>query len=237
MKKLIISAALGLMIPLMSIGQSTLGPGVTGSSLTVPGLPHNFSQATWNPEVLVNGVYKSGQQICQPCHTPHNADITVVEAPLWNHTLSNATYTMYSGIRAGAGTMGAVIDGTSKLCLSCHDGSIAVSSFGGSTASTPDVLTGGPSLGTDLSNDHPIGIVYADAITAGWGGLQPTTYLFSTYVSPGVYSQGTRAISTKLDANGKIQCTSCHGAHANSRGYQLGMDNHGSALCLACHKK
>ena len=48
MKKLIISAALGLMVPLMSFGQSTLGPGVMGTSLTVPNLPHNFSSDSWN---------------------------------------------------------------------------------------------------------------------------------------------------------------------------------------------
>ncbi len=234
MKKLIITASLGLMIPLMGIAQSTLGPGVMGSSLTVPGSPHNFSTQLWNP---YNASTTLGGQICQPCHTPHNADITVTDAPLWNHQFTTATYSMYTNLKGV--TMAAAPDGTSKLCLSCHDGSVALGSFGGQTGT--DYINGGVSgaanFGTDLRNDHPISVVYDTALAHGWGGLRPQTYLYSTYTSPGVYTPTTKAVSTLLDASGKIQCTSCHGAHANSRGYQLKMSNQGSALCLACHSK
>src|SRR6185437_16726788 len=100
MKKLIISAALGLIVPLMSFSQTTLGPGVIGSSLTVSGLPHNFSTQLWNPAVSIGSVYVSGAQICQPCHTPHNAKIlTDYVAPLWNHDLTTASYTMYTNLK------------------------------------------------------------------------------------------------------------------------------------------
>ena len=233
MKKLILIAALAF--PLMNMGQTTLGPGVTGSSLTIAGLPHNFSGQSWNTYVNIG----HGEQICQPCHTPHNADISITEAPLWNHQFTTATYQMYTSIRAGAGTMGAVIDGTSKLCLSCHDGSVAIGSFGGQTGTVymSGYNNGGANFGTDLRNDHPVSVDYAAALAAGWGGLRQTSFLYSTYTSPGVYGVTTKAVSSKLDAAGKVQCTSCHGAHSNKLGYQLSMSNQGSAICLICHSK
>ena len=248
MKKVIISAALGLLIPLMSIGQSTLGPGVTGSSLTVAGLPHNFSGQSWNQYVpIVNGSGTPGMglggQICQPCHTPHNGDLTVTDAPLWNHQFTTATYQMYTGFEFGTATTTGYIGygvtaptGTSKLCLSCHDGSIAIGAYGGQNLGSP--MTGGANLGTDLRNDHPISIPY-DSLVGG--GLHTPTYIYNNYSSGGsgtpvVYTSSGRTVGSKLD-NGNVECTSCHGAHSNSRGYQLGMDNRGSALCLACPKK
>ncbi len=243
MKKLIISAALGLMIPLMSIAQSTLGPGVTGSSLTVAGSPHNFSGQAWN---AYSSTTMLGGQICQPCHTPHNSDLTVTEAPLWNHQFTTASYQMYTGFDFGTFVTGVgytgygvtAPDGTSKLCLSCHDGSVALGAFGGQTGGV--ALTGGALLSTDLRNDHPISIPY-DSLVGG--GLHTPNYAYPSYstTTGALAAQTTLPLKTialnRLDAAGKVQCTSCHGAHSNSRGYQLSMDNRGSALCLACHKK
>ena len=53
------------------------------------GSKHDFGQYQW-----------AKNQICLPCHTPHNAIVrdangALVDAPLWNHTLSTATYTLY----------------------------------------------------------------------------------------------------------------------------------------------
>ncbi len=220
MKNLIITAALGLMIPLMSIGQSTLGPGVITTSIA--GSPHDFSTQAWNP---YNATTTLGGQICQPCHTPHNGDLTVVDAPLWNHQFSTAAYEMYTGFHFGPGSLGYGItapDGISKLCLSCHDGSVALGSFGAQTGTT--FLTGGANLALDLKNDHPISFVY-DSIQAG--GVWDKTHIYS----------GTKTVQSLLDENSKVQCSSCHGVHNNSRGYFLKMSNQGSALCLACHKK
>jgi predicted CXXCH cytochrome family protein len=219
MKKLIIVVALGLIAPLMSMGQSTLGPGTITTSIA--GSPHDFSTQSWNPYVNAG----LGGQICQPCHTPHNADVTVVEAPLWNHQFTSGSYQMYIGTRFGLNGAGYGVtapDGTSKLCLSCHDGSVALGSFGGQTGTT--FLTGGAKLDVDLRNDHPISFPY-DSIQAG--GVWSTTHQYS----------GTKTVASMLDVNGKVQCSSCHRVHGNSVGYYLTMSNQGSALCLACHKK
>ncbi len=221
MKNLIIAAAVCFLIPLMSVGQSTLGPGAI--TTTIAGSPHDFSTQAWNP---YNATTTMGGQICQPCHTPHNADLTVTEAPLWNHQFTTATYQMYTGFEFGPGGAGYGVtapDGTSKLCLSCHDGSVALGSFGGQTGTI--FMTGGAQLDVDLRNDHPISFVY-DSLQAG--GVWNKTHVYS----------GTSTIEARLlDDNGKMQCTSCHGVHSNSRGYFLRMSNQGSALCLACHKK
>src|SRR3990172_6160940 len=60
---------------------------------------------------------------CMFCHAPHNVLGNVT--PLWDHQLSSRTYTTYtsSTYNAGPQTPSA---GSSKLCLSCHDGTVAV---------------------------------------------------------------------------------------------------------------
>ena len=55
-------------------------------------------------------------------------------------------------------------DGSSILCLSCHDGTIAI-------GSTNNVLPPGSILGTDLSDDHPISFVYNSTLVAADGQL------------------------------------------------------------------
>ena len=75
----------------------------------VAGSPHDFSPA------------KDGGRACQFCHTPHMA---LAGTPLWNHKLSDAVYEIYwsSSLDADIGQP----TGSSKLCLSCHDGTIAL---------------------------------------------------------------------------------------------------------------
>jgi hypothetical protein len=73
-------------------------------------------------------------QICVFCHTPHGATLGV--SPLWNRKLSSATYQTYTSLSLDAIAPGAVgnavsgqLDqpgGSSKLCLSCHDGTLAI---------------------------------------------------------------------------------------------------------------
>ncbi len=81
-------------------------------------------------------------QICIFCHTPHNATLGIT--PLWNRKLSSATYTPYSSSSLDAETiLGGPLGqpgGSSKLCLSCHDGTLAIGNvnvaFGRGTENT-----------------------------------------------------------------------------------------------------
>jgi len=184
----------------------------------ITGSAHDFSAQSWN----------TSSQICIVCHTPHNANTTVLNAPLWNHALSTvATYTMYSS--ATMNSTAGQPDGSSKLCLSCHDGTVALENFGGVTTGT-NVMTGGALMGTTLNNDHPISITYDAALAAADGGLfNPTT------TQSGL---GGTITATMLIAN-KMQCSSCHDVHnsAGTAGGLLLKANTASALCLTCHDK
>src|ERR1035437_6666309 len=61
---------------------------------------------------------------CQYCHAPHSG---IGKGPLWSQTFSTQTYTLYSSSTAPQETMKQPwAGGSSSLCLSCHDGTVAV---------------------------------------------------------------------------------------------------------------
>jgi len=177
---------------------------------------HDFSGAAWN----------LSQDLCNVCHARHNASTSGIQAPLWNHSLSNSSYTVYN-----SPTLNAVVgqpDGDSKLCLSCHDGTVAIDNYGGNTNGNY-YISGLAEIGTDLSDDHPISFVYDGALSQQDGHL----------ADPSIASSGLGGtIETDLLKNRKMQCTSCHDVH-NTRGYKglLVKSNNRSALCLTCHYK
>ena len=183
---------------------------------SIVGSDHDFSGENWN----------NTGEICIVCHTPHHADVTVTDAPLWNHDVTQATFTLYSSSTLDA-TLGQP-DGHSKLCLSCHDGTVALDNFGGQHNGT-NFISGGELIGTDLSDDHPVSFVYDATLASNDGGLyDPTT-------QPSGLG-GT--IDQDLLFNSKLQCSSCHDVH-NGSGLAnfLRKDNSGSAFCLTCHAK
>lgn len=195
----------------ISLAMCTLGfAQITGSD-------HDFSANGW-----------SGGEICIVCHTPHNSDTSVADAPLWNHATTASTFTPYDSPSFDA--VAGQPSGASKLCLSCHDGTVAVDSFGGSTGST--FISGGDNLGNDLTNDHPISFTYDVALTTADGGLwDPTTTL------SGMPGGGT--IQGDLLLGDQVQCSSCHDVHNGTAGTNalLRISNASSALCLTCHNK
>lgn len=188
----------------------------------IAGTAHDFELAAWNPT----------DEICVVCHTPHNADLTVVDAPLWNHEVTATTFTLYSGTSTfNAGVLGTITqpDGSSKLCLSCHDGTVAIENFGAQAAGTNFMATinADADFGTNLSDDHPISFTYDAALVAADGELWPIA------TSSGL--GGT--IEADMLFSGKVQCASCHDVHGTGIDYLLRKSNSGSALCLTCHDK
>jgi predicted CXXCH cytochrome family protein len=119
-------------------------------------------------------------------------------------------------------------NGSSILCLSCHDGTIALGDvLSRSTAiamsgGVTTIPTGPGRLGTDLSDDHPISFAYTSTLASQRGEL----------VQPGTLTGPVR-----LDAAGRLQCTSCHNAHDDTNGKFLVRNNIASALCTTCHVK
>lgn len=186
---------------------------------SIVGTKHDMSAKAWNTATT--------NKICGVCHTPHNAYV-VSQAPLWSHAQSVAAYTMYTNAVSSTfnATPGAAPDGASKLCLSCHDGTVALDNFKPINGVTTTMGAISANVGTDLSNDHPISFTYDAALVAADGGLHPITDPFLT---------GT--IATKALFAGKLQCASCHNPHDNSFTKFQRMDNTNSELCLKCHLK
>jgi len=203
--------------------------GAIGIALTLsppPASAGSILDTKHNLSLSGPGTIKSATEtrVCVFCHAPHNArrDVT----PLWNRSDTTVNYTTYqsSTLHAAVGQP----TGASKLCLSCHDGTIALGSVLTSAQEIPFAggirfLPEGPSrLGTDISDDHPISFRYDAALAASNGELKSPASL-------------TGAV--KLDASGELQCTACHDPHDDRNGKFLVMNNRRSALCTTCHDR
>lgn len=157
--------------------------------------------------------------LCVFCHTPHNAKPT---RGLWNRSLAPTVYKLYE-----SSTLEAELNqptGASRLCLSCHDGTLAMGSL--RVPQRRVTLSLGPLrgpglLGTDLSDDHPISFVYDRELAGRKKDL----------VDPANLPD-----DVKLDATEQLQCTTCHDAHEDKFGKFLVSDNRGSRLCASCHR-
>ena len=185
---------------------------------------HDFSSEGW-----------SGGEVCNVCHPPHAAS-SGTDGPLWNHAVSTATYTVYSSPTMDVTAEQPAPGGVSRLCLSCHDGTIAIDSFGGATGST--TITGKANLGTDLSNDHPIGIQWIHQ-TQTTGSSNCINCHVSTW-NPVTSSFDLGSAGGELKFfNRKVECPSCHDVH-NSRVKDVKLLRKplaGSQICLHCHPK
>jgi predicted CXXCH cytochrome family protein len=170
------------------------------------------------------GEIKAGDtsMICIFCHTSHSGRSF---APMWNRESGVPVYTLYdsSTLYSRPGQP----DGTSKLCLSCHDGTIALgrvlsrkNEFAMLNTSMGRIPPGKRSnLGSDLSDDHPISFDPAAAVSSSSELKHPAPYDAVAY-----------------DAQGKLQCTSCHDPHNDSHGDFLARSNVNAAICKTCHE-
>lgn len=250
-KYILVCFAIGLVVAFASIAMAGVlpGSGIAGSK-------HDLS--TTGPLTTV-GNTMTENRICVFCHTPHfaakagTADVTGLDYyPLWNHALSVATYATYTNGGAADPTnpanpvnLNADLSngpgGVSKLCLSCHDGSVALNAYGvfqnnptvgGNNFAITD-LTNGSSFqigaGGSLANHHPVGFNY-DQVAAVDTGIYPSDTIMNG-------SSGL-PISSFL-WYGNIECVSCHSVHNKGNdGYTfLWVDDTGSQLCLSCHDK
>ena len=200
-------------------------------------------------------------RICVYCHTPHHAyklsgvlqgtGPTAPDAydylPLWNHDLSNnlAFDTYYNG--PGAPTVGPkasqaiqngmTIGSSSLLCLGCHDGSVAINSYGtGSTISRSagaSFVLGGRLIGKDayLGNHHPIGFDYYAVSAVDTEIRDPDIAMLA--------SAGTVSSHLYGSGNTQMECATCHSVHnkGNTGERLLWRSDASSRLCLTCHDK
>jgi nitrate/TMAO reductase-like tetraheme cytochrome c subunit len=174
-----------------------------------------------------SSVTTQGSLGCTFCHAPHSGLGGVT--PLWNQTLSTQSYTPYSSTTyKQQGNTQPVLGKTSSLCLSCHDGTVAV----GQSAVYGKVPTTGSMkpqdvLGTNLSGSHPFSLVLP---------IKDSPDLVASLATQGVTADTTGAV--KL-VSGNVECTSCHNPHVQAvdpiAQNFLVRDSINGQMCLACH--
>jgi predicted CXXCH cytochrome family protein len=239
---------------------------------TLIGTPHDFTGAGVTTAPLGNGsgtgtsgIIGSGTngvdlgitEYCLPCHAPHHGANTSTNqpGPLWNHSLSVAA-SFTQGTKTL--TLGTSLPANSALCLGCHDGQTAVSSFnvanasqtittsqqnqpiGAGLAGTPwftSVFGGTHYVGalaptSDLTNTHPIN-VYPNPPYSGFATENTSTGTVGTNNLPLETLSNTNV--SHSTSGTYIGCTTCHDPHTNANGKFLRISNTGSALCLNCH--
>ena len=196
-------------------------------------------------------------QICIFCHAPHNA---TPAHPLWNHDPSAVqTYKTYWSNTLQAYTeaqsLAWPVDGYSKLCLDCHDGTVAVGAvssrndailMSGSSCidASGKLIPGGSDctgyVGTDLSGGHPISFVFDGTLVAKRNNPDLGLSHIKLPADPNVKLYPTHGCTGRCG----VQCTSCHDPHTNrTTDKQNGkpwppfwQKAHFDDVCLACHE-
>lgn len=225
----------------------------------VSGSWHDFSSVNPNPNWYTAA---NEDEVCIFCHTPHGGKLNT---QLWNRDLPDANaFTHYSSATlsptAELSNPTRPVNQESLLCLSCHDGTVAMNSllnYSNSTGAQPNggsanmilfmfgpgavigsatnASTGFAEGSTLLSDDHPISFSYTTVYDYNAPKNHTKLHDITAAESSGVRFFG---------ATDRVECSSCHDPHVNytasgNPAYApfLITPNNGSALCLACHIK
>jgi hypothetical protein len=214
MKRLLsVCAIIGLIaICHTEAGQAQASGDVLGS--------HNMSLSGTSP-------VKGGLDPCLFCHAPHSG-MQNSNPALWSQTLSTQTYTTYSSTTLHNTSLQPTLGADSSLCLSCHDGTVAV----GQTQPYGTIQMSGnmyPAdvFGTNLQGSHPFSLKLP---------LVDAPDLVASLVSNGTTADPLKQV--KL-INGNVECTSCHTPHIQaidmmSKNF-LVRDSSSGQMCLSCH--
>jgi predicted CXXCH cytochrome family protein len=244
MKKIILTAAAVAMMSSAAMADTTATANWTANGgkhsivNTKHNLPGNYNQG--------KGSATKYDQICIFCHTPHNSDVKI---PLWNRnadaTAGLVSYYNSPTLTSVAKTAGVIQAGTiSSFCMSCHDGVTAMGNikYGADTGINTVTWNGAAgkdnkraNLGTDMSNDHPVGFNYDDAQAIA----DPDTGINGTPLRLNPSSTVKVTLGNFLfGTNGtQMECASCHKVHDSYFQPFLRTTNNMSQLCLACHNK
>ncbi len=161
---------------------------------------------------------------CAYCHAPH----TGMNTGLWNQKLTTQNYSVYASDTEKNRSTQPMLGDASNLCLSCHDGTVAV----GATVAYGQVTTHGSMyssdvFGSNMQPSHPFSLMLP---------LKDNVDLVASLASKGKTADPTGAV--KL-INGNIECTSCHEPHVQDKDPVslnfLVRNSANGAMCLACH--
>ncbi len=237
---------------------------LSGVVLAVPLTDVNNKHRLGN-RLTYNGVmaapsstFNGTDQICVFCHTPHAA---APESTLWSRPdpkkltfplygdVSGAPLVIKDDATASANSQygpsyGVYPNGASRLCMSCHDGITAIGLLrdNSTIAMLPSAKLDGDgsfndsiSAVIDLDTAHPISFVYNETVKDNIESVRGLT----TYEVP------IAADDVPLDGLNRMQCTTCHDPHDDTRLDGLGLPfwrhNTGTTassynqVCDACH--
>ena len=161
---------------------------------------------------------------CAYCHAPHSG----LNTGLWNQKLTTQTYTMYTSDTEKNTGVQPVLASSSNMCLSCHDGTVAV----GSTVAYGQVTMAGSMNPLDvfsskMQSSHPFSMAPK---------LQDNVDLVASLATTGKTADPTGAVHL---VGGTVECTSCHTPHVQAKDALsqnfLVRDSSSGQMCLACH--
>jgi predicted CXXCH cytochrome family protein len=228
----------GLILAFASVGMTGQNPG-TGIQNTSHDLRRDGGGA-----YIGSGSAASQERICNYCHTPHNkmtpeeaAAAGITRYPIWTQASTTVTlFQTYTRVSDSIGQPGSV----SRICLSCHDGSVAGNVYGYVPPVT--IWNVKESQATDKvrirltytdnrSFHHPIGLDYND-VEQKDDEINP-----ANSVLRGENKHGMTIGDLLWD--GKVECTSCHDVHnSNNEGSKFTwVADYRSNFCLTCHNK
>ena len=206
------------------------GDGVIGS-------PHDMT---------LYGFVDPQARVCAFCHTPHHsATIGGEYLPLWSRSQDTKQFNIaYNSSTINAlALQEATSDkaiGPTRLCMSCHDGTIAPDQHYGNTGTSPllngdnfSTVGNGAGVGSGvfgLTNDHPVGFDYPAVAIGPETGITPdqATLLMAvndTNTDPWVRNPNALYLANTLNlkvadrlylaANGNsyMTCATCHDVH------------------------
>lgn len=223
------------------------GTGIVGSK-------HDMTRQT-------SGIGDPKGRVCAFCHTPHHKlDASKLDYnPLWSHEINNEDFVPYGekSLSFAATIYGDPLSGPSRLCMSCHDGKIAVDQhYGMDGTASGGHLQGNDfgqvaiGLGNDVSTTHPIGFIIEDALNKAMNNGM--AILGETLNRNLVAKNNTKLNNVPMQALGYagglantgpnrhlFTCASCHEVHNkyNVDEAFLFEKQNGSQICLMCHNK
>lgn len=222
--------------------------GASAYAASIVGSSHDLT--AMSPRMIHQGnIYNNYNDICIYCHTVQSGTNNF---DAWNRPGSTASYTLYQSPTFKSSVSAPDATSSSSLCLSCHDGTIAVDNI----ITRPGTYTAAPMHAAMNNNSANCGMCHqAFPVTSGvaesafarvrhgfigtdLSNDHPVNMTYDNLLDPKLRPISTvTASGLKLDSQNRVQCYSCHDPHVPNEKAFLRISNMNSALCTTCHTK
>jgi len=231
-----------LLTPIGIAARVERSPAQWPNGITVDQTPHNLIRPASSTDPDMVGRIRNFGEVCVYCHASHGGPNwqAAPRAPLFNRNRPNASYRMPQHSNQAMIQDPAPSD-KSRLCLSCHGGTIGLDDI----TNLPNSYAGPPPANSTIddcegchSGGNPAGGI-------DWEGVwfrpdmrkqHPFSVLYDPSRRPGEFKAATGSAVNGLPLyQGKVECGTCHEPHSQQFRFFLRGSNAGNALCLRCH--